>query len=125
MGKGMKAGRKSKNTFQLRNDIRMYNSTEREIEMNRIKKEVSDQFVDILMYQHNIDMLAVLFALRDEFKFGKDRLIRTMKKASEHADTMFRNNNSVDEMLDILSKETGVGEKDLVFKTEVVLDEGV
>ena len=124
MGKGMKAaGKKAKKSFNLRKDIHVYESTQRKIELNRIKKDMVDQFTDVLMYQHNIDMLSVLFALRDEFKFGKDRLVRTLKKASMHADTMFLNGDSVDEMLDILKQETGVTEKDLVFRNEIVIDD--
>lgn len=120
MGKGMKAGgKKAKKSFNLH----VYESTQREIEFNHIKKDLVDQFTDVLMYQHNIDMLSVLFALRDEFKFGKDRLIRTLKKASAHADTMFINGDSVDEMLDILKQETGLTEGDLVFKHEIVIEE--
>ncbi len=126
-GNGRKAGKKKdKDQFKLRSDIRLYTSTEQEIKSrNALNKALYDRVMETILYQHNIDMLAVLFALRDEFKFGKERLIRTLKKASAHADTMFRNKVSVDEMLDILEKETGVTEDDLSFKNEVIIDDEV
>lgn len=103
----------------VKNELRIYESKERERTIREIKEQVADEFTELVLYQHNVDMLSVLFALRDEFKFGKERLIRTLKKASEHADNMYREQVSVDDMLAILEEETGVTEADLTFKTEV------
>ena len=126
MGRGIKAGKpKKKSSSRLRSLVRdIYETKERERVIREIKEQVTDEFTEMIMYQHNIDMLSVLFALRDEFKFGRDRLVRTLKKASEHAENMYREEVSVDDMLDILEKETGVTETDLVFEKVVESEKG-
>lgn len=115
MGRGIKAGKTKKKKSGLDLSLRL----DQERLANDINEAIKGEVTEMIMYQHNIDMLAVMFALRDEFKFGKDRLIRTLKKASEHATNMFHEGVSVDEMLVILEEETGVTETDLVFKPEV------
>lgn len=118
MGRGIKAGRKTKKRV-LDLEPRKESAIDRETMVRDVKRQVADDVTEMILYQHNIDMLSVLFALRDEFKFGKDRLIRTLKKASEHADNMYHEKVSVDDMLDVLKEETGVTEADLTFSKEV------
>ena len=64
-------------------------------------------------------MIAVMLALRDEYGFGKGRLIRTMKKAMDHAERMLLDRVDVDEMLAVLKEETGLREEELVWDVEV------
>ncbi len=123
MGRGIKAGKKSKeqkNRQRIKQQIRTYESEERAAFIEKVKKDIADEVTETIMYHHNIDILSVMFALRDEFKFGKDRIIRTVKKAAAHADVMYRENVSVDDMLALLEEETGLIEEDLIFEEEVV-----
>ena len=53
-------------------------------------------------------MIAVMLALRDEFGFGRSRLIRTMKKTMDHSERMLEDHADVDDMLEILKVETGL-----------------
>lgn len=122
MGRGIKAGKKKKIDKKIRNIMEARTAYEKQ----KIVDSVTNDMTELIMYQHNIDMIAVMFALRDEFQFGKSRLIRVLKRASEHADNMFVNKMDVDEMLAILEEETGVKEEDLIFTHEVeVLDDAV
>ena len=126
MGRGIKAGKKSKdlkNRQRIKQQIRTYESEERAAFIEKVKKDIADEVTETIMYHHNIDILSVMFALRDEFKFGKDRIIRTVKKAAAHADVMYREKVSVDDMLALLEEETGLIEEDLIFEEEVVGDE--
>ena len=126
MGRGIKAGKKSKDLKtrqKIKRLIRTYEAEERKKFVNNVRANISDEITETIMYQHNIDMLSVMFALRDEFNFGKNRLIRTIKKASSHAEFMHREKVSVDEMLAILEEETGVSEEDLIFKDEIIAED--
>ncbi len=125
MGRGMKAGKMTddqKRKRQIKKQIRIYETEEREKLVKQVKEDIAQEVTEHIMYHHNIDMLSVMFALRDEFKFGKDRIVRTIKKAAEHADYMYREKADVDEMLKILKEETGVIEDDLIFDKEVALE---
>lgn len=123
MGRGIKAGKKSKdlkNRQRIKQQIRTYESEERAAFIEKVRRDIADEVTETIMYHHNIDILSVMFALRDEFKFGKDRIIRTVKKAAAHADVMYREKVSVDDMLALLEEETGLIEEDLIFEEEVV-----
>ena len=123
MGRGIKAGKKSKdlkNRQRIKQQIRTYESEERAAFIEKVRRDIADEVTETIMYHHNIDILSVMFALRDEFKFGKDRIIRTVKKAAAHADVMYREKASVDDMLALLEEETGLIEEDLIFEEEVV-----
>ncbi len=126
MGRGIKAGKKSKdlkNRQRIKQQIRTYESEERAAFIEKVRRDIADEVTETIMYHHNIDILSVMFALRDEFKFGKDRIIRTVKKAAAHADVMYREKASVDDMLALLEEETGLIEEDLIFEEEAVGDE--
>lgn len=123
MGRGIKAGKKSKdlkNRQRIKQQIRTYESEERAAFIEKVRRDIADEVTETIMYHHNIDILSVMFALRDEFKFGKDRIIRTVKKAAAHADVMYREKVSVDDMLALLEEETGLIEEDLIFEEEAV-----
>lgn len=125
MGRGIKAGKKKKLDKKIREVVDAHSEFEKRRLVEEIKDDVTREMTDLIMYQHNIDVLAMMFALRDEFGFGKERLIRTLKRASSHSDNMFVNKMNVDEMLDILETETGIKEDDLVFTHEIEVMEDV
>lgn len=122
MGKGMRAGKVPKIEKDLKKISRVYQRYEEE-ERKRfiasVRAELEEEVTQTISYYHNLDMIAVMFALRDEFGFGKSRLIRTMKKSIEHAERMQRDNADVDEMLGILNEETGIREDELTWQFEV------
>lgn len=125
MGRGIKAGKKSKDVklaSRIKKQIRIYETEEREAFVKQVREDIAKEVTESIMYHHNIDMLSVMFALRDEFKFGKDRIIRVIKKAAAHADYMYREKMDVDELLAILEEETGVAEDDLIFDEEVPVE---
>ena len=125
MGRGIKAGKKKKLDKKIREVVDAHSEFEKRRLVEEIKDDVTREMTDLIMYQHNIDVLAMMFALRDEFGFGRERLIRTLKRASSHSDNMFVNKMNVDEMLDILETETGIKEDDLVFTHEIGVMEDV
>ena len=83
------------------------------------KDSLADEIIEELTYRHNVDMIAVMFALRDEFGFGRARLVRTMKKTMDHAERMLEDHADVDAMLEILKEETGLREDELIWDVEV------
>ena len=87
--------------------------------MASVRQDLADEISAMLDYQHNIDMIGVLFGLRDEFGFGRTRLIRAIRRACDHAERMKRDHADVDEMLDILKAETGIEDDDLTWDVEI------
>lgn len=119
MGKGMKAGKPSKEVKIISRAVRQYQEEQRRELITAVKAEIEDEVSERIIYCHNIDMIGVMFALRDEFGFGKSRLIRAVKRATEHSERMLRDKADVDEMLELLDEETGIKEDDLVWQIEV------
>lgn len=122
MGKGMRAGKIPKEDKDLRKLERLVGRYAEQAEKRIVrtaKDSLAEEITEELMYRHNIDMIAVMLALRDEYGFGKGRLIRTMKKAMDHAERMLLDRVDVDEMLEVLKEETGLREKELVWDVEV------
>lgn len=122
MGKGMRAGRIPKADKDMRKLERAVNLYAQQVEKRIVKNakdSIADDIVEELTYRHNIDMIAVMLALRDEFGFGRSRLIRTMKKTMDHAERMLEDHADVDAMLEILKEETGLREDELIWDVEV------
>lgn len=122
MGKGMQAGRAPKLDKDLKKAAqayRRYEEKERKRLVDAVRVELEEEVTQTISYYHNLDMIAVMFALRDEFGFGKSRLLRTMKKSIEHVERMQRDRADVDVMLGILNEETGIREEELTWETEV------
>lgn len=122
MGKGMRAGKIPKADKDLRKLERLVGRYAEQAEKRIVrtaKDSLAEEITEELMYRHNIDMIAVMLALRDEYGFGKGRLIRTMKKAMDHAERMLLDRVDVDEMLAVLKEETGLREEELVWDVEV------
>lgn len=127
MGRGMRAGKKPKNSITITHDdlkklervARKYEQEERKRILEAMKDALAEEVEKALSYRHNIDMIAVTFALRDEYGFGKSRLIRALKKADAHAERMILDGVDVDEMLGILKDETGLREDELIWDMEV------
>lgn len=124
MGRGMRAGKPPKAEKDLKRLERLFDwyAPQAEKRMAELAKEsLTEDIVQELTYRHNIDMIAVMLALRDEFGFGKSRIIRLMKKTMDHAERMLLDRADVDEMLGILKEETGLREDELVWDVEVEL----
>jgi len=122
MGKGMRAGRIPKADKDMRKLERAVNLYAQQVEKRIVKNakdSIADDIVEELTYRHNIDMIAVMLALRDEFGFGRSRLIRTMKKTMDHSERMLEDHADVDDMLEILKVETGLTEGELIWDVEV------
>ncbi len=127
MGRGMKAGRKPKNSITITQEdlkhlervARKYEQEERKRILDSMKDALAEEVGKALSYRHNIDMIAVMFALRDEYGFGKSRLIRAIKTASAHAERMILDDADLDEMLEVLKTETGISEDELIWDFEV------
>ena len=122
MGKGMRAGKIPKEDKDLRKLERLVGRYAEQAEKRIVrtaKDSLAEEITEELMYRHNIDMIAVMLALRDEFSFGRSRLIRTMKKAMDHAERMLEDHADVDEMLEVIKSETGLREEELVWDVEV------
>ena len=119
MGRGMKAGKVQKSTRKIANAIRQHEVEEQKRFINQVRLELEEAVSDTLSYHHNLDMIGVMFALRDEFGFGKNRLLRAIRKSCEHSERMLRDGASVDEMLTILQDETGICEEELTWDIEI------
>lgn len=122
MGRGMKAGRLQKEKRDMRRMERAVDEYAKRVEKRIVrsaKDSLADEITEELTYRHNIDMISIMFALRDEFGFGRSRLIRTLKKSIEHADRMLEDHADIEEMLEIVKKETGLTEGDLIWSEEV------
>ena len=122
MGKGIKAGKPPKAEKDLKRLERLFDWYAPQAEKRmaeRAKESLTEDIVQELTYRHNIDAIAFMFALRDEFGFGRTRLIRTMKKYIDHAERMLLDRADVDEMLRILKDETGLREDELIWDVEV------
>lgn len=121
MGKGMRAGRlpkSEKNLKRFEKVIDEYASrAEKEITA-RARENLAEEVTDEILYRHNIDMVAIMLALKDEFGFGKVRIMRVMKRAISHADRMLLDRSELDDMLKILREETGIREDDLVWEEQ-------
>ena len=88
--------------------------------LNNVRTRVQNELAISLTYQHNIDMLSFLLALRDEFSFGKQRLLRVLGKASKHAEYAFTHNMTTEDLIQILEEETGLTSKDLTFEAKLI-----
>ena len=122
MGKGMRAGRIPKAEKDMRKLERAVDEYAQRVEkriVRNAKDSIADDIIEELTYRHNIDMIAVMLALRDEFGFGRSRLIRTMKKTMDHAERMLEDHADVDEMLEVIRSETGLREDELIWDVEV------
>lgn len=122
MGKGMRAGRIPKADKDMRKLERAFDEYAQRVEKRIVKSakdSLADEIIEELTYRHNVDMIAVMFALRDEFGFGRARLVRTMKKTMDHAERMLEDHADVDAMLEILKEETGLREDELIWDVEV------
>jgi len=122
MGKGMRAGRIPKADKDMRKLERAVDEYAQRVEKRIVKSakdSLADEIIEELTYRHNVDMIAVMFALRDEFGFGRARLVRTMKKTMDHAERMLEDHADVDAMLEILKEETGLREDELIWDVEV------
>lgn len=115
MGKGMRAGRLSK----IEKTIRKHEIEEQQKFVNSLRANLEEAVSDTLAYHHNLDMIAVMFALRDEFGFGKGRILRVIRRSCEHAERMIADRANVDDMLDILKGETGICEDDLMWEVKL------
>ncbi len=127
MGKGMLAGknRKSKSRekeISYRQSIPTPTTTEVDNDrfMYNVRARVQNELTLSLAYQHNIDMLSFLLALRDEFSFGKQRLLRVLEKASKHAEYAFTHNMTTEDLIEVLHEETGLTSKDLTFEVDLI-----
>ena len=122
MGRGMRAGKPPKAEKDLKKLERLFDwyapQAERQM-VRRAKDSLAEEIEQELTYRHNIDAIAFMFALRDEFGFARNRLIRTMKKYMDHAERMLLDRADVDEMLGILKDETGLREDELIWDVEV------
>lgn len=122
MGRGMKAGKLPKEKRDMRRMELAVDEYAKRVEKRIVrsaKDSLADEITEELTYRHNIDMISIMFALRDEFGFGRSRLIRTLKKSIEHADRMLEDRADIEEMLEIVKKETGLTEEDLIWSEEV------
>lgn len=122
MGRGMKAGKLPKEKRDMRRMELAVDEYAKRVEKRIVrsaKDSLADEITEELTYRHNIDMISIMFALRDEFGFGRSRLIRTLKKSIEHADRMLEDHADIEEMLEIVKKETGLTEEDLIWSEEV------
>lgn len=121
MGRGMKAGKLQKEKRDMRRMELAVDEYAKRVEKRIVrsaKDSLADEITEELTYRHNIDMISIMFALRDEFGFGRSRLIRTLKKSIEHADRMLEDHADIEEMLEIVKKETGLTEEDLIWSEE-------
>lgn len=119
MGKGMTAGRLSKKEKTVKRLKEKIRDADRKQFIEAVMAEVEDQMSAKISYHHNIDMIGVMFALRDEFGFGRGRLIRAIRKSCDHATRMMIDHADVDEMLMILREETGLTEEDMTWNVEI------
>lgn len=122
MGKGMKAGRAprlEKDLKKISRFVRQYEAEERKRLVDLARSDLEKDIEQTLSYHHNIDMIALMFALRDEFSFGRSRLIRAVRRTAEHAERMILDKADVDEMLQLLKDETGICEEDLTWDEEI------
>lgn len=122
MGRGMKAGKLPKEKRDMRRMELAVDEYAKRVEKRIVrsaKDSLADEITEELTYRHNIDMISIMFALRDEFGFGRSRLIRTLKKSIEHADRMLEDHADIEEMLEIVKKETGLTEEDLIWSEKV------
>lgn len=87
--------------------------------INDVRARVQNELTLNLAYQHNIDMLSFLLALRDEFSFGKSRLLRVLERASKHAEYAFVHNMTTEDLIEVLEEETGLTAKDITFETNL------
>ena len=122
MGKGMRAGRDSKAEKKKKAIVRALQRDE-EAERKRLVRaagaELKEDFERTLSYHHNVAMIAEMFALRDEFCFGKKRLLRVIAKTAEHKKRMLKDQVDIDEMLEILKKETGIRKEEIEGDDEI------
>lgn len=120
MGKGMRAGRLPKKERKIREIKSELLEVKKRTEfVNSVREDLEAEVLRLLTYNHNLDMLSVMFALRDMFGFGKDRLLRTMEKACQHQNQMAESKADINEMLEIIRSETGIAPDELVFEVEV------
>lgn len=119
MGKNMKAGKRPKSEKNIRRLEKVMDEyalqAEKEI-TDRARENLKDEVANEIMYRHNIDMISVMLALKDEFRFGKVRIVRVLRRATSHAERMLLDRAEVDEMLRILEEETGIQENELVWE---------
>lgn len=111
MGRKMTAGRPNK----TRRAVRQWEIRERDKIIAEAKKNLTEDIEQTIMDRHNRIMLACMFAIRDELGYGKVRLIRIFKKINDHFEAILEEGKPIDELLDILEKETGLKEEDLVW----------
>ena len=67
--------------------------------------------------------IAFFSVLHDEFGFGKRRLIRAIKKTTEHAEEMLEARVDLDEALAILKDETGIREDELSWDIDIEIED--
>lgn len=126
MGRGMIARKtkKSKIRTSKKKSLNIQSNNYTEINttqfLNNVRTRVQNELAISLTYQHNIDMLSFLLALRDEFSFGKQRLLRVLEKASKHAEYAFTHNMTTEDLIQILEEETGLTSKDLTFEATLI-----
>lgn len=127
MGRGMIAGKqkKLKVTSNRKNSVNFQNTSNyTEINttqfLSNVRTRVQNELAISLTYQHNVDMLSFLLALRDEFSFGKQRLIRVLNQASKHAEYAFTHNMTTEDLIQILGEETGLTSEDITFEATLV-----
>lgn len=126
MGRGMRAGRptqKDRTLKKIERFVREYEAEERKRLVDYARADLEKDIKDTLSYQHNVEMIAVMFALRDEFGFGKRRLIRAIKKTTEHAEEMLEARVDLDEALAILKDETGIREDELSWDIDIEIED--
>ena len=119
MGKNMKAGKIPKSEKNLRRFEKVMDGYASQAEiMDRARENLAEEVANEIMYRHNIDMISVMLALKDEFRFGKVRIMRVLRRATSHAERMLLDRAEVDSMLKILEEETGILENDLVWEEQ-------
>ena len=112
----IKTSKKKSSNIQS-NDYTEINTTQF---LSNVRTRVQNELATSLAYQHNIDMLSFLLALRDEFSFGKQRLLRVLAKASKHAEYAFTHNMTTEDLIQILEEETGLTSEDLTFEAKLI-----
>lgn len=115
MGRGMRAGKIPKERKKIEKAIRAREMDQQQKFVDSLRMNLEEAVSDTLAYHHNLDMIAMMFALHDEFGFGRSRLIRAIRKTCEHAERMLVDRADVDEMLEILKGETGIREEELTW----------
>ena len=124
MGRGMIAKKPKKRSAtknqSTKSSTAIYTEIDKNQFINNVRSRVQNELAISLAYQHNIDMLSFLLALRDEFSFGKSRLLRVLARASKHAEYAFTHNMTTEDLIAVLEEETGLTAKDITFEASLI-----